>query len=562
MDRDRALEWRRNVGARSTIGQWLVRMAVKVGGGNPATPEYWVRQMLGGGLTTAAGVDVTADKALSYSAVWAAINIISGTVGMLPFVLYERLEPRGKTRVPEHGVYQLLHTRPNEHMDALTFRATLMGHVLAWGNGYAEIEFKGNGKPHALWPLRPDRVTVEVTTAGRLIYRVSQTSGPDKILFPHEVLHIKGLGFDGLRGYSVIQYAAQSLGLALAAEEYGATFFANSATPSGVLQHPGGLSPEAAVNLRRSYEDFHKGSENAHRTALLEEGVTWQQVGIPPEDAQLLMTRQFQVNDVARWYNIPPHMLAELTRATFSNIEHQGMSFVTFTIGKWLKLWEHESDYKLLSEAERRRFFSEFVVDALLRGDTKTRYQAYHMGRQGGWFSVNDVRELENMNPVEGGDVYLQPVNMQPLGADPDDDDDGIDNGDGGAGDDFGGGDDANRALLVETWGRIATKELRALAKALKTPRTFDDTAMAFYSRLRDHVRDVLGPVLAVCAPGIDARTMALKYVDARRGDVWDAWAGIVGEGGTAEVRRLLERWVEVVPEDLIAEALGEGKEI
>lgn len=392
--------------------------ATKLTGGNPANPSYWVKKLWGGAEETPAGIDISVDVALKYSPVWAAVNIISGAVGFLPMVLYERLD-RGKKRADAHPIYTLLHDRPNPYMDALTFRETLQGHVLTWGNAFAEIDIDGAGRATALWPLLPNKTEPRVID-DKLVYELVLDGGLTKKILPADrVLHIKGLGADGIKGYSVISYARNSLSVGLAAEEFGGRFFGNGIRPSGVLEHPGHPSAEAIVHLREAFEAQHKGLSNAQRMMILEEGIKWQQMGIPPEDAQFLETRKFAVSDVARWYQIPPHMLAEMDRATFSNIEHQGIEFVTHTLMRWLKKWEGEAGGKLLSQGERGRYFAEFIIDALLRGDTLSRYDAYNKAITGGWMNRNEAREKENMNPEDKLDEYLVPVNMAPAGQPP-----------------------------------------------------------------------------------------------------------------------------------------------
>ncbi|GAH63372.1 unnamed protein product, partial [marine sediment metagenome] len=258
----------------------------------------------------------------------------------------------------------------------------------------------------------------------RLYYEVDKPEGGQANLAPENVLHIKGLGFDGLVGYSPVRYHAEAIGLAQAAQEFAARFFDQGATPSGILEHPGKLSELAQTNLKKSMERKHTGLDQAHRIMILEEDMKWHQMGVPAKEAQLLETRKFSVADIARIFQVPPHMLAEMDKATFSNIEHQGIEFVTQTLFRWMRRWEMEAGEKLFTGAERATHFAEFLVEAFLRGDTLSRYRAYHIGRQGGWLSANDVRERENMNPVDGGDEYLAPLNMAPVGGDgkPDDD--------------------------------------------------------------------------------------------------------------------------------------------
>ena len=394
-----------------SIRSWI--RARIIGSSSPRNPSYWVQKLFGGGQETAAGMQVDEDTALKYSAVWAAVNIISGAVGFLPLPVYRRKD-EGKEKVPAHPVYRLLHDRPNGLMTAQIFRETLQAHILTWGNGYAEIERNGAGKPVALWPLLPNRVQVDEDKleAGNLIWKVSHPQKADVFIPDENMLRIPGLGFDGIVGYSVIEYARESIGLGMGAERFGSAFFGNGATIGNVLEHPAKLSDDAAKRLKESIKDKYSGPNNAHRTLVLEEGMKWKPLGFTQKDAQFLETRKHQVTDIARWFQIPPHMIGDLERATFDNIEHQGIEFVTWTLARWLKRWEHECNFKLFSEAEQRTLFVEFLVDALLRGDTQTRYEAYGSAIEKGWMSRNEVRVKENMNKEEGLDEFLTPMNM------------------------------------------------------------------------------------------------------------------------------------------------------
>lgn len=399
--RDRfALAWRALTGQGFRVNQ---------------TPPAWVDRLVGG--STAAGVAVGPENALTFSAVWACTRILAETLASVPLVLYEQ-SGQSKRRAREHSLYRLLHDEPNGEMSSYELRETLMGHLATWGNAYAEIEFDRRGAITALWPLRPDRMTVErVNGALAYQYRLAQPDGQGRTSVPlaaEQVWHLRGLGFDGRVGYSPVRLAMQSIGLGLAAEEYGARFYGNGARPGGVLEHPGKLSDAAYKRLLESFEKRHQGLENASRLAVLEEGMKYQQVGIPPEEAQFLQTRTYQVREIARWYRIPPHMLADLDRATFSNIEHLSLEFVQYTMLPWFVRWEQSANRVLLLEREKGRYFARFVLDGLLRGDTASRYQAYAVARQNGWLSANDIREMEDMNPVAGGEVYLVPLNMIP----------------------------------------------------------------------------------------------------------------------------------------------------
>ena len=368
-----------------------------------ATPTTWLFNSLTGGKS-ASGISVNTTSALSYSAVYAAVRLLSESVASLPLHTYERIG-EGKQRSRSHPVANVLSTKPNDQLTSFSFRETLMGHVLTWGNGYAEIVRDGAGTATALLPVTPDRVRVTQDTDATVRYVVDEQI----TLEQDSMFHIAGLGFDGLIGYSPITLAKDCIGLGMAAERFGGSFFQNSARPAGVLVHPGKLSQEAAERLRESWTNTMASSQNAGKTAILEEGMNWVNLGIPPDDAQYLETRKFQVDEIARWYGIPPHMIASMDSATFSNIEHQAIEFVTHTLRPWLVRWEQEISRKLFMNDD---YFPQFVVDGLLRGDTKTRYESYRVARESGWLSVNEIRALENLNPVEGGDQYVQPLNM------------------------------------------------------------------------------------------------------------------------------------------------------
>ena len=381
---------------------------------HPNSVSGW-SSILGIGPSTHAGVTVTEESALSLSAVFACIRVLAEGVASLPLITYRRRADRGKDRATDHPLYEVLHKLPNPEMTAIDFWGTFISHVPAWGNAYAEIEWSNSGTVLALWPLRPDKMRVK-REGGRLRYEYTLPNGKQETLPEYRILHIRGLGGNGISGYSVVKLAMQGIGLGLGAEEYGARFYGNGARASFVLRHPGVLGDKSYDRLKESWEEEHQGLSNAHRMAILEEGMDIATIGIPPEEAQFLETRKFQVTDVARWFGVPPHKVGDLEHATFSNIEHLGLDFVVNTLRPWLVRVEQGIYRDLLSESERKQYFAEFLVDSLLRGDTNSRFQAYALGRQWGWYSANDILELENRNPIPGGDSYLVPLNMIPSG--------------------------------------------------------------------------------------------------------------------------------------------------
>ena len=374
--------------------------------------------------SSSAGKRVNERSAMQMTAVYSCVRILAEAVAGLPLHLYRYKEDGGKEKAIDHPLYLLLHDEPNPEMSSFVFRETLMTHLLLWGNAYAQIIRNGKGEVIALYPLMPDRMTVDRDRDGKLYYEytVSTDDAPTVKgslvrLNPSDVLHIPGLGFDGLVGYSPIAMAKNAIGMAIACEEYGAKFFANGAAPGGVLEHPGTIKDPQRV--RESWQSTFGGSGNANKIAVLEEGMKYTPIGISPEQAQFLETRKFQINEIARIFRVPPHMVGDLEKSSFSNIEQQSLEFVKYTLEPWLVRWEQSIQRILLSPEEKKSYFAKFNVEGLLRGDYASRMTGYATARQNGWMSANDIRELENMDRIpaeEGGDLYLINGNMLPLG--------------------------------------------------------------------------------------------------------------------------------------------------
>ena len=365
---------------------------------------------------TTSGKPVNERTAMQTTAVYACVRILAEAIASLPLHVYEYQDDGGKKLVYDHPLYYLLHDEPNPEMTSFVFRETLMSHLLIWGNAYAQIIRDGAGRVLGLYPLLPDKMEVQRDDKGNIYYVYSRNSDENPMfkeygnikLKAEDVLHIPGLGFDGLIGYSPIAMAKNAVGMTLACEEYGASFFANGANPGGVLEHPGVLKDPSKV--RESWNSVYRGVSNAHKIAVLEEGMKYQQIGIPPEEAQFLETRKFQINEIARLYRIPPHMVGDLDKSSFSNIEQQSLEFVKYTLDPWVIRWEQSLQRSLLLPGEKGKYFIKLNVDGLLRGDYQSRMNGYAVGRQNGWFSANDIREMENMNPIpdeEGGNLYL-----------------------------------------------------------------------------------------------------------------------------------------------------------
>ena len=366
------------------------------------------------------GKNVNERTAMQTTAVYSCVRILAEAVASLPIHVY-RYTDTGKERVYDHPLYYLLHDEPNPEMTSFVFRETLMSHLLIWGNAYAQVIRDGSGRVLSLYPLLPDKMEVDRDEHGRLFYTYTRNTDENPNfseygrvrLKPEDVLHIPGLGFDGLVGYSPIAMAKNAVGMTLACEEYGASFFENGATPGGVLEHPGVLKDPAKV--RESWHSVYGGSKNAGKVAVLEEGMKYQQIGIPPEEAQFLETRKFQIDEIARLYRIPPHMVGDLDKSSFSNIEQQSLEFVKYTLDPWVIRWEQSIQRALLLPQEKREYFVKMNVDGLLRGDYESRMKGYSIGIQNGFMCPNDVRRLESMDliPVEeGGEYFLTNGNM------------------------------------------------------------------------------------------------------------------------------------------------------
>ncbi|MES0444971.1 MAG: phage portal protein [Desulfobacterales bacterium] len=379
---------------------------------DPVIANWWGRS----GLSNS-GVSVTADTAMRVMAVYACVRIQAESVAMLPLNLYRKKKQDGRSvssLADDLPLYRVLHARPNKWQTAFEWREMMQGHVSLRGNAYSEIVSAGANAVAELIPLHPDRVTPFQTPNNSIAYEYRPLDDEPRILLKNEMFHLRGLSSDGIIGIDPISLAREALGISIAAETFGATYFGNGTVIGGVLEHPGALGDKAYDRLKKSWEDRHQGAGRAHKPALLEEGMKWQSIGVEPEKAQFLETRKFQVTEIARMFRIPPHMIADLEHATFSNIEHQGIEFVTHSLMPWLIRWEQAISRDLISDAAARTVYPKFNVNSLLRGDTKARFEAYQMAAGGNapWMSRNDIRELEDLNPEDGLDELLTPLNM------------------------------------------------------------------------------------------------------------------------------------------------------
>lgn len=371
--------------------------------------------------SSSSGKQVNERSAMQMTAVYSCVRILSEAIASLPLHVYEQTDGISK-KATDHPLFFLLHDEPNSEMTSFIFRETLMTHLLLWGNAYAQIIRNGKGEVVGLYPLMPDRMKVDRDEDGNLYYEYRITKAdPSKEqgtvrLSPHDVLHIPGLGFDGLVGYSPIAMAKNAIGMAISCEEFGAKFFEHGAAPSGVLEHPGVLKDPS--KLRDSWQATFGGSANSGKIAVLEEGVKYTPISMAPNEAQFLETRKFQINEIARIFRVPPHMVGDLEKSSFSNIEQQSLEFVKYTLDPWVSRWEQAMMRVLLNDEEKARYTIKFNVDGLLRGDYQSRMNGYAIARQNGWMSANDIRRLEELDPLPaevGGDLYLVNGNMLPL---------------------------------------------------------------------------------------------------------------------------------------------------
>lgn len=362
------------------------------------------------------GEVVNERSAMQIATVYACVRLLAESVAGLPLHLYQYTDEaeQNKQKAKEHPLYKILYRQPNPEMTSFTFRETMMTHLLLWGNAYAQIIRDGRNNILGLYPLQPDQMEVDRDKQGRIIYiynaytdDVPDLQNKTYVFRADEIFHIPGLGFNGLIGFSPIAMMKNALGTAIAVEKYGSAFFKNGAQPAGVLEHPGTLkNPE---RIRENWSDVYGGPQNAHKVAVLEEGMSYKPISLPPEDSQFLSTRQFGVNEICRIFRVPPHMVQDLSHATFSNIEHQSIDYVVYTLTPWLSRFEQAITKDLLLPSEQDTFFPRFNVDGLLRGDYASRSSGYASGISNGYLSPNDVRRLENMDlipPEKGGDDY------------------------------------------------------------------------------------------------------------------------------------------------------------
>lgn len=469
-----------------------------------SNPAQWLIDMFN--PMADSGVKVDEEKAMEHSAVYASVRIIAETIASLPLNVYAE-ENGEKNKAKNNYLYKLLHNKPNDIMTSFVWRETLVAHLLLWGNHYSKLELGNDGSIKSIWPLLPGKMQVKLRN-GRLYYIYNAREKGQQIFDQQEILHIPGLGFNGYVGKSVIKMAREAIGLGLSAEQFGAKFFSQGAQPGGIVEYPSQLSEKAYNRYKNDMREKYQGMGNAHKLMVLEEGMKYHQTGIPPDDAQFLETRKFQIEEIARIFRVPPHMLADLDRATFSNIEQQSIDFVVNTIRPWLVRIEQSLNDKLISDRNNKNYIK-FVVEGLLRGDSESRAAYYKQMFEIGAMTINEIREKEDMNPLENGDKSFVPLNYMPL-------------------DDLGQQLDENRARKKEKRSANSRRRLRQqyegrienaaeavvkrevnkvrdlLNKEMKNEQTFRDKIVAYYNdKFPEEYRDRMAGVINTMADAI-----------------------------------------------------------
>lgn len=373
-----------------------------------------------GGMTSGTGVYVSPETAMRYTTVLICARVLSESVAQLPLILYRRRKDGGKERATDHPLYSVLHDRANGWNTSFEYKEGQMVNLALRGNGYAYVERNGKGQTIGLVPLNPDSATITQASDWSPLYEMTMPDNTRHKMRSMEIHHIRGPLPKGYLGQSMITLAREAIGLGMAAERFGANMYRNGVKPTGILEHPAKLGPGAVENLRTQFAEKYSGLDNSGKPLLLEEGMKWTAMSIAPKDAEFIDSRKFQRTEIAGIFRVPAHLVNDLERATFSNIEHQSLGFVVYSLMPWLKRWEQAVNRDLLLPAEQGEYFAEFLVDDLLRGDIKSRFEAYAVAKQNKWLSSNEIRAMENQNPIPGGDAYENPaiqVNAPPAKA-------------------------------------------------------------------------------------------------------------------------------------------------
>jgi HK97 family phage portal protein len=500
---------------------------------------------------SSSGVAITETSAMTISAVYAAVRVIAETIAQLEWEVYERQDEANIERY-DHPLRLLLDQEPNAEMTAFSWRIAMMTSFYLHGNMVAEIERNRGGRPVSLWWIHPARVAMKRDATKRIYYEVTDEHGLNPVrLDPIDVYHVPLMAADGIVGKGLVQRARDSFGLTLGMEQYSGSSFANGARPGGILKHPGKLTTDARRNIRDEWDAMHRGADKAGRIAVLQEGMEFQAMQMSAVDAQLLEQRQFQIAEVARWFNIPPHLLRDLSRATFGNIEHQSIEYKTYTIRPLAVAMQQEAHRKLFSPSEKPTYFTELDLDDLSLADLKSRYDAYAVARQNGWMSANEIRDREGMNPIptEDGDAYLINGNMVPLTtamqATPTpsvgqtsvaqaEEDDSPDLG------------DALRSILENDLTRLLSKERNAATRAANKPREFLGWLDAFYQEHAVTLEQAISPTVRALGlhlgQSLDPADIVARHVEQSRQALLTA-CEVSAERLAESVESVVSRW-------------------
>jgi len=473
---------------------------------------------------SSSGVAITETSAMTVSAVYAAVRVIAETIAQLEWEVYERQDDSNIERY-DHPLRLLLDQEPNAEMTAFSWRVAMMTSFYLHGNMVAEIERNRGGRPVSLWWIHPARVAMKRDSTRRIYYEVTDEHGLNPVpLDPIDVYHVPLMAADGIVGKGLVQRARDSFGLTLGMEQYSGSSFANGARPGGILKHPGKLTTDARRNIRDEWDAMHRGADKAGRIAVLQEGMEFQAMQMSAVDAQLLEQRQFQISEVARWFNIPPHLLRDLSRATFGNIEHQSIEYKTYTIRPLAVAMQQEAHRKLFSQNEKPTYFTELDLDDLSLADLKSRYDAYAVARQNGWMSANEIRDREGMNPIptDDGDAYLINGNMVPLTtamqATPTPSVGQVSVAQAETPPAMG---DALRGILENDLTRLLSKERNAASRAANKPGEFLGWLDTFYAEHSATLEQAIGPTVRALGlhfrQSLDAAEIVRRHVEQSR---------------------------------------------